>query len=224
MSTIALCEAELKYQSKKPFSAERMLNILKEAGFDVPAPPRTNHDSFFQDFYYINSDGSRSVRIRDLNAGEVEITSKTFMGDYNIRMEPEIQATYCHSEALHCLMRNMGFHLDFSLKKKNLLLCEVEFDYEGKKCPILVSSYTAVAHYPDTSLQRIGHFFELELDKKWLEQQDKMYAISLDELSSIMESLEKTMESRKFQSDEETNRSLSLMSEIFGSHKARYFF
>lgn len=131
----------------------------------------------YQDEYFFNKDNETYLRFRFRQNGSSEITSKRIMvgTDGLIRVEPELDVSVRDEhdiEALYCLMHNIGFTHNLSIKKMNVIMGDGYFtSMDGVKVPIQVSSYTATASYPTsmTGLSNSKHFFEVEINKAFLD-------------------------------------------------------
>jgi hypothetical protein len=221
----SLYEAELKFTSNKPISPEKLKQLAEAFSLENVTEPKRK-EAHFRDDYYL-SDGSDKfcIRIRHLQDGEVEMTSKSFLTKYDIRIEPEFLCVFHHKDTIPAFMRNIGFDLAFTLEKRNVILCDGKFDHEGIVYPIQVSSYTAIASYPNLSVKRTLDVFEMEIEKGWLAEQEEN-GLDIKQVSEALGSIDRfcwTSKEGSLENKFGIERSHSLLSEIFSKHQAIYF-
>lgn len=221
----SLYEAELKFTSSKPISPEKLKWLAEAFSLDNVTEPKRKKAHFRDDYYLSDNSDKFCIRIRHLQDGEVEMTSKSFLTKYDIRIEPEFLCVFHHKDTIPAFMRNIGFDLAFTLEKSNVILCDGTFNHEGIVYPIQVSSYTAIASYPNLSVKRTLDVFEMEVEKEWLAAKEEE-GLDIRQVNEALASIDRFSWESK-QGSLETKfgieRAYSLLSEIFSKHQAIYF-
>lgn len=194
-----LYEAEIKLVSPQPITQEDIKRGL-ETSETINLVHSTIQDmgnSPYQDEYFFSEDNKNHVRFRYRESGVSEITSKRFLANDKklIRVEPEVDIWIRNDQdikTLYCLMHNMGFSHRLSIKKTNIVMMDGYFvSSKNETIPIQISSYTACATYPKctTDISYSKHFFEVEIDKNFLDQPENASYLEAGKLLNVVTEL-----------------------------------